>query len=104
MSLKSELFNVASVLAGRSSDGLAFVPDVIDRFDVGGTEASNRAACHEALLQLEKERNIELVATRLTTGTTRQLALCPVSRLRGMLAWIRITNYDGFEDETGEAS
>jgi hypothetical protein len=100
MSLKSELFNVASVLAGRSSDGLAFVPDVIDRFEVGGTEESNRAACHEALLRLELDRQIELVASMVVTGTTRQIALCPVSRLRGTLAWIRICNFDGFEDES----
>jgi hypothetical protein len=103
MSHRLEIFNVASVLAGRSSDGLAFVPDVIDRFEVGGTEASNRAACHAALMQLEKERYIELVAPKVFTGTTRQLALCPVSRLRGTLAWIRICNFDGLEDESGES-
>jgi hypothetical protein len=100
MSLKTEMFNVASVLAGRSLDGLAFVPDVCDRFEVGGTEATNRAACHEVLLRLEKDRHIELVAPPFIQGTTRQLALCPVSALRGTLAWIRITNYDGFEDES----
>jgi len=96
--LRTEIFNVASVLAARSSDGLAFIPDVIDRFEVGPTEASNRAACHAVLLQLEQEHNIALIAPLSFNVTTRQRALCPIDPLRGTLVWIRISNFDGFEE------
>ena len=95
--LKIEIFNVATILAGRSLDGLAFVPYVIDRFEVGPDTSSNRAACHKLLKQLEDDGFIELLTTdsRLTSAA---LEACLKSQEGSALAWIRICNFDGLEE------
>ena len=92
MSLKSELLQLAKVHASRSTVRMAFVPNVIDCFDVG-TPETKLAICHLLLLELDRQGLIELQPdSGRSRFTVKELEACPDGPDGSKLLWIRICN------------
>jgi hypothetical protein len=84
--IRTELYNVLKVQASRSNNGLAFVPNAVDRFP-----EYEREVLFGHLLQLYSEGLIEL---RPDSGsirfTTDELNASPPGPMGSRLLWARI--------------